>query len=529
MPPLELDLPEIIPGLDQWGGRNNAALLTLLQAVNNTIASLDVRSGHLWSIHTDGTENDLGALPVAPGGTDAGVASYLEAAGSLSGAATKALVASDIEAGGPVGDAVSAHSAQNLADPGAVRDAADARVAAGITGKQDKSTLKDDVGAAVGQSGAARDAVDGRVGALALTVDGGGKQITGPFFWRGGSGNTPITAKPLGDGKGGVVDIVNDDTTGYLFHTHSGTNSGSLAYHYGAGLDLGAGGGFLFAAKNSGKGLSGTSHPSHTGVGVDLTFYSSSADSTITKLFSGAKPLFIQQKKGKGFGDGVAVSGGTGKTFTSATAAFTAGDVGQSISQLTSRGEPYCIPAGATIASVNSATSVELSAPLLAAATGINFLVAGRAVPTGQKYLTVLNGDDVEQFYLANNGGRINTTWEVANGPASVNHNSVWWAGSQQKFYTYSGSGTDYVASEFLHDAFGLRMQHYAAAGKGTETSPVRSIIGRNISGSPAIGFLGASATTRPSVTGSRGGNTALTSLITALATLGLVTDSTTA
>jgi lysophospholipase L1-like esterase len=115
MPPLELDLPEIIPGLDQWGGKNTAALLTLLQAVNNTIASLDVRSGHLWSIHTDGTENDLGALPVAPGGTDAGVASYLEAAGSLSGAATKALVASDIEDGGPVGDAVSAQNAATLA------------------------------------------------------------------------------------------------------------------------------------------------------------------------------------------------------------------------------------------------------------------------------------------------------------------------------------------------------------------------------------------------------------------------------
>lgn len=84
MPPIELDLPEITPGLDRWGGKNTAALLTLLQAVNSTIAALDVRSGHLWSIHTDGTENDLGALPVAPGGTDAGVASYLNAAGSQS-------------------------------------------------------------------------------------------------------------------------------------------------------------------------------------------------------------------------------------------------------------------------------------------------------------------------------------------------------------------------------------------------------------------------------------------------------------
>ena len=44
-----------------------------------------------------------------------------------------------------------------------------------------------------------------------------------------------------------------------------------------------------------------------------------------------------------------------------------------------------------------------------------------------------------------------------------------------------------------------------------------------------SIGFLGASAITKPSVTGSRGGNAALASLLTALANLGLITDSTTA
>lgn len=42
------------------------------------------------------------------------------------------------------------------------------------------------------------------------------------------------------------------------------------------------------------------------------------------------------------------------------------------------------------------------------------------------------------------------------------------------------------------------------------------------------IGFLGASAVARPAVTGSRGGNAALASLLTALANLGLITDSST-
>jgi hypothetical protein len=44
----------------------------------------------------------------------------------------------------------------------------------------------------------------------------------------------------------------------------------------------------------------------------------------------------------------------------------------------------------------------------------------------------------------------------------------------------------------------------------------------------PCIGFLGASAVSRPAVTGSRGGNAAVASLLSALALLGLITDSTT-
>lgn len=45
----------------------------------------------------------------------------------------------------------------------------------------------------------------------------------------------------------------------------------------------------------------------------------------------------------------------------------------------------------------------------------------------------------------------------------------------------------------------------------------------------PKIGFLGAAAVARPTVSGSRGGNAALASALTALASLGLITDSSTA
>lgn len=43
-----------------------------------------------------------------------------------------------------------------------------------------------------------------------------------------------------------------------------------------------------------------------------------------------------------------------------------------------------------------------------------------------------------------------------------------------------------------------------------------------------AMGFFGSAGTSRPNITGSRGGNVALANLLSALATLGLITDSTT-
>jgi hypothetical protein len=43
------------------------------------------------------------------------------------------------------------------------------------------------------------------------------------------------------------------------------------------------------------------------------------------------------------------------------------------------------------------------------------------------------------------------------------------------------------------------------------------------------LGFLGTGGVTKQTITGSRGGNAALASLLTALASHGLITDSTTA
>lgn len=80
-----------------------------------------------------------------------------------------------------------------------------------------------------------------------------------------------------------------------------------------------------------------------------------------------------------------------------------------------------------------------------------------------------------------------------------------------------------------------------AASGKITASSDLDVVgtatffgyagFGGNIglgSGVSTIGFYGAAPAAKPTITGSRGGNAALASLLTQLATLGLIADSTT-
>lgn len=60
------------------------------------------------------------------------------------------------------------------------------------------------------------------------------------------------------------------------------------------------------------------------------------------------------------------------------------------------------------------------------------------------------------------------------------------------------------------------------------QTTRVQAMVLSGSGGAPGVGFLGATPVVRQNVTGSRGGNVALASLLTALASLGLITDSTT-
>lgn len=60
------------------------------------------------------------------------------------------------------------------------------------------------------------------------------------------------------------------------------------------------------------------------------------------------------------------------------------------------------------------------------------------------------------------------------------------------------------------------------------QNSGVIALVTQESTGTPKIGFLGANPTARITVTGSRASGAALQSLLTALATLGLITDGTT-
>lgn len=331
--------------------------------------------------------------------------------------------------------------------------------------------------------------------------------------------------KPAGDMRAGVLDWRWDNDYGYLLHFQAGENTTAASAAFGIGTDHGSGSAGVLALKNGGNGLQIGSHPSHTGKAFTLSSYGKDAVPCEVSLFSGAKPLIVTHKLGQGFSDGATTNGST--TLTSATANFTSADVGATLTQTTSRGEGFgAIPAGATIASVTNATTVEMSVASTRTATGINFLVGGRAVPSAQEFLSFYNSADERVISLAPAVTVFNTRAEFI-ATTSPTADSTYFNGASAKFYTHNG--TNYSAHEIKADAFAWRLRHYAAAGKGQEASPVQSLIATVSGGAPRMGFFGAGAQAKPTVTGSRTDGTALASLLSALATLGLVTDSTTA
>jgi hypothetical protein len=311
--------------------------------------------------------------------------------------------------------------------------------------------------------------------------------------WHAANGNA-IIAKALGDGTPGIWDVTNDDTTGYIFHLHTGPNSTGTAYTIGIGTDAGAGGGILVSQKAAGPGLTVLSHPSASGApGLKTSGYSAVAVPMRVDSYVGSPGAQIVAQPGQGFPDGI--SNGT-TTFTSATANFVVGDEGKAITQLTSKGEGLVIPAGTTIVTRVSATTVTLSAAVPNTSTPgmpINFLIAGRAASSAGNHNLLSFYDDTTQvgkFTRASFSWRL--PLEVT--PLGSNQNSVYIDGNSVRNYAYNSTNTDYLRSDLVADAFGMRIMNYAHAAKGSESAPTEAF--RTAYG-PKIGFLGATPVVR--------------------------------
>ncbi|HYN88095.1 MAG TPA: hypothetical protein VER55_06175 [Ardenticatenaceae bacterium] len=87
-------------------------------------------------------------------------------------------------------------------------------------------------------------------------------------------------------------------------------------------------------------------------------------------------------------------------------------------------------------------------------------------------------------------------------------------AGGFDVLWANATGGSHAARMRLLVDDFGATREFIRGEADGTQ---------------PLLGFYGAAAAARQTVAGSRGGNTALASLLTALATIGLITNSSTA
>ena len=90
------------------------------------------------------------------------------------------------------------------------------------------------------------------------------------------------------------------------------------------------------------------------------------------------------------------------------------------------------------------------------------------------------------------------------------------------------------VGGAVAGDAVFIDVANAGASGDALRLENIGSGLGLKVASGGAefsgnMGFFGTTATTKPNITGSRGGNAALASLLTGLASLGLITDSTTA
>lgn len=185
-----------------------------------------------------------------------------------------------------------------------------------------------------------------------------------------------------------------------------------------------------------------------------------------------------------------------------------------------------------TIASTISAGVYELAIYGGNTAGFSNGLHVGAGTNTTDNAFTVVNAANTALFLnIRGDGVTVMGPSTTAN---AISLSVTGQASSTGAVATFGGAASNFVT---VTDGAGMVLSLQAATGNagilGTSSNHAVQIITNNtaritITNSGSMGFFGAAAVAKPTVTGSKGGNAALGSLMTALSSLGLVTDTTT-
>ena len=150
--------------------------------------------------------------------------------------------------------------------------------------------------------------------------------------------------------------------------------------------------------------------------------------------------------------------------------------------------------------------------------TGLTAALAALAPLTGATFTGVVTVDDANFVVLGTDKGyRFRPLGSRLDCEAT---------GSDWMFSVFSGTNFDGTQRPYLRLEAGVNLAHACGNWIFADTpdsAAVHSLLGTD----NKLGFHGATAVSKQTVTGAKGGNAALASLITALATLGLVTDGT--
>lgn len=346
----------------------------------------------------------------------------------------------------------------------------------------------------------------------AAVVDSTGRRLRG---MRLAADGVPTTMRTAGDGLTARFDYGH---AGDNYLRHERAEAGSSGYISALGLDAGSAGGILVAAKNDGPGIWISSNPSHAGAGLNIDAMSRRGNTPLMlSVFEGASPAVIRASRGAGFYDGVASTSGDGKTFSSASAAFTASDVGQSLTQTTSRGEGFVIPAGTTITERVSSTTVRLSQAVTGDATGINFLVGERPPADAATLLEFRNNDGLARIRFRN---KADDTWygkgvEMVSALGSDQHlTRRRFDGT--RFYRYFSGGSTYNINAILASNTGS-VQFIGYDNNATPGSETGGAVAFEFK-KGQLAFFGAALTTKPT-----GVPVTAEGIHAALVTLGLI------